>query len=64
MTLTVNAPNAAEPLCSNRYSSNNSKHETFYSNLKEFFSSEFHGSYGSDSVIAQSTFVVENETPV
>ena len=37
----VNAPNIAEPLCSNIYSSNMSKNEPVYSNLKESFFSEF-----------------------
>ena len=50
----VNAPNVAEPLCSDIYSSNKSKNEPVYSNLKESFSSEFKGPYRSDSVFAQS----------
>ena len=50
----VNAPNVAEPHCSNIYASNKSKNEPVYSNLKEFFSSEFQGPYRSDSVFAQS----------
>ena len=33
----VNVPNVAEPLCFNIYSSNNSKNEPVYSNLRVFF---------------------------
>ena len=50
----VNAPNVTEPLCSNIYSSNKSKNEPVYSNLKESLSSEFQGPYRSGSVFAQS----------
>ena len=50
----VNDPNVTEPLCSNIYSSNKSKNEPVYSNLKESLSFEFQGPYRSGSVFAQS----------